>query len=386
MSPLRAWFRKALKTLAVQQSMRRRAAQQRDVLREGQQRRAAMEKVGRQRGAQKEAAARKAALQQTLHSAFRLETWRGPAVQRWAPRVTAVVAVLALIGDVLLYSRYSTERPLVTVGHRVIRQREYLADLDGAAGKGVLNRIVYAELIRQAATQANVMPSPPDVDARIADLRQHSTQALPPDAQIWDQVQLQLALENLRIRGVTATDAEAAQFYAQHKALFATPARANTTLVYATTAADAARAARLLAAGKSEAEVAAQPGLRVAGVGGFSVDLSRLPLDMRRQVEQVALSLPVGSVKTVALARNVFFTLRPQQRESGSQAPLSEVRDQVARLVRLQKAPSGPDELAILYHANPPTFDMARYGNYFSDIPPATPNGTGPKTSSLPQQ
>ena len=140
MSALRTRFQKALKALSVQQSIRRHAAQQRDILREGQRQRAAMEKIGRQREAQKEAVARREALRQSLQTAFRLETLQNPTLQRWVPRVLAVVAVLALIGDVLLYSRYSTERPLVTVGHRVIRQREYLAMLDGAAGRAVLSQ------------------------------------------------------------------------------------------------------------------------------------------------------------------------------------------------------------------------------------------------------
>ena len=88
------------------------------------------------------------------------------------------------------------------------------------------------------------MPSAQDVDARLADLRRRAPNGLPPDDQLWDQVRLQMALENLRMRGTTATDAEIAAYYAQHKAQFATPARAQTTLVATTNAADAARAAQ----------------------------------------------------------------------------------------------------------------------------------------------
>ena len=54
-------------------------------------------------------------------------------------------------------------------------------------------------------------------------------------------------------------------------------------------------------------------------------------------------------------------------------APLPLVREEVARQVRLQKAPSDQAELAALYRANPPSFDMAKYGRYFSDIPTAAP-------------
>ncbi len=147
----------------------------------------------------------------------------------------------------------------MTVGHRVVRQREYMALLDMAAGKAVLNKVVYEELIQEAATEDGVMPSPQDVDARVADLKQRTPPASGRTSQLWDQVRLQMALENLRMRGTTATDAEIAAYYGQHQAQFATPAHAQTTLVATTNAADAARAARMLAAGKSERRDRARP-------------------------------------------------------------------------------------------------------------------------------
>ncbi len=56
-------------------------------------------------------------------------------------------------------------------------------------------------------------------------------------------------------------------------------------------------------------------------------------------------------------------------------APLPLVREEVAREVRLQKSPSDQTEMANLYRANPPSFDMAKYGRYFSDVPRRPPPG-----------
>ena len=46
------------------------------------------------------------------------------------------------------------------------------------------------------------------------------------------------------------------------------------------------------------------------------------------------------------------------------------MRPEITRLVKLQKAPSAPDELARLYAAHPPVFDMDRYAAFFP-APPA---------------
>ena len=304
-----------------------------------------------------------------------------------AANVVGVIAVASLIGNVLQYSRYSPWRPLVTVGHRVVRQREYLALLDTTAGKAVLNKIVYEQLIQDAATQAGVMPTSQDVDMRLTDLRRRTPNGLPQDDQFWNQLRMQMALENLRMRGTTASDAEIAAFYDQHKAEFATPARAQTTLVATTNAADAARAEQMLAAGKPESQIAALPGMHVAGIGGFSVNIDSLPPAVRQEVGQTVMALPIGAVKTLRVAANVYFTLKPQQREEGEVAPLrAGARGGRARSSAGEgtQRPGGdgrplPGQPAVL-----------RHGEVWADIsamcpqPPAAPAPTGPKTASLP--
>ena len=383
---LRTSLQKSLKRMTRRQEMRRLAARQEETLRDGQRLREGLDKKSRRRLAGKEAVARREAVRQSLHAALRLQMLQRPAVRRWATRLLGVVTVVSLIGNVLQYFRYSPWRPLVTVGHRVIRQREFLADLDGAAGKTILNKIVYSELIQQAADKAGVMPTAADVDARVADLKRRSPQGLPPNDALWGQVRLQMALENLRMRGITAGDSEVAAFYAQHRGQFAVPARTETSLVVTRSAADAARAARLLTAGKTEDEIAAQPGMHVAGVGGFRVNVNALPPAASRAVGQVAMTLPIGAVQTLRIAPDAYFTFKPRNHQDGVRPALAQVRDEVARLVRLQKAPSEQAELAALYHAAPPNFDMARYARYFSDLPPADPAApkAAPKTASLP--
>jgi hypothetical protein len=341
----------------------------------------------RQRQARRRKAER-AAVQASAVASPRLSALRQkistPAFRQWTGRAVGVIAVLSVAANFVQYFRYSPSRPLVTVGHRVVLQREYLADLDGTAGKQVLSNIVYSALIQQAADKAGVMPTPEQVDAQIAKLRQQSQQKLPADDVLYDQVRTQIALENLRMQGTSASEAEVAAFYAQHKAQLATPGQINTTIVVTQNAANAARAARDLAAGQSEAQIAAQPGMHVGGVNGFNINLQALPTNQANAIRQAAMTLPIGTSRTFRVGPTVYLTLEPHSRNAGSLAPLSQMHDEIVRLVRLQKSPTQAQELASLYHANPPSFEMGRYASYFSDIPAAPAPKNAQKTASLP--
>ena len=311
-----------------------------------------------------------------------------PKVKLWrqAALLLGAVAAVSVAGNVLMYFRFSPARPLVTIGRHVIRDREYRADLDNAAGQPVLTRLVFAELIRQAAAKAGVTPTPAEINARLA-LLQRRGQAVPgsqtPEFQ--DGLALNLALENLRVAGVTASESEIAAFYKQHSALLAQPAQVQSILVVTQREYVAQTAAGLLAKGKSASEIAAQPDMQVDGEDGFHINLSALPPAAHQAVVGTALAMHPGQITVMPLG-NVFLTIKCLHRLPGSLPPLPQVRDQIARLVQLQKAPSAGAEMALLYQANKPDFDVDRYAAYFADIgnsdfssPPAVP-----KTAGLP--
>ena len=67
--------------------------------------------------------------------------------------LVAVVAVLSLTANVLLYLRYSTLRPLVTVGNEVITKKQYQDELEHQAGQQVLGKMVLTRLVAQAAVR-----------------------------------------------------------------------------------------------------------------------------------------------------------------------------------------------------------------------------------------
>jgi len=84
--------------------------------------------------------------------------------------VLAVIAVGALASDALLYQRYSSGRPLVTIDGKAIRKKDYQDALDAQTQGGVLKKMVFARIITAAAAKQGVTPSDKDVDARLADM------------------------------------------------------------------------------------------------------------------------------------------------------------------------------------------------------------------------
>ena len=72
-----------------------------------------------------------------------------------------------------------------------------------------------------------------------------------------------------------------------------------------------------------------------------------------------------------------FLTARVFANRPKQALPLQEVRPQVARLAKLEKAPSVAAELTALYKADSPQFDIDKYHSFFDDIEKAAQNTPG---------
>lgn len=311
-----------------------------------------------------------------------------PNLRRFASRCVYVLAVVSVLANVVLFTRWSPSRALLTVGKHTVSKRDYEANLDAAAGKAVLSRMVVAELIRQAAAQAGVTPTASQIDARTALLRREGALPPQPAADLRDAIGQDLALENLRMRGISVSDADIAAEYAKHPEKFRLPAQMSATLVVAAGPDKAAQATHLLQTGVTPSAIAAVPGLQVDGVNGFALPAGALSPGLR----QTILGMHDGEVK-VFLSRGSGASLvaRANSHTPGALPPLPQVRDLVAREIKLQKAPTAPAELLTLYAANKPVFDMTNYQPYLGDLdaaashlPPAATAKAAPKTASLP--
>ena len=314
-----------------------------------------------------------------------------------------VIAVASIAGNVLLYQRYSTNRPLVRVGGDAITKKQYQDAVDYQTQGGVLKKMVYADLINQAAAKAGVTPKPSDIDRRIELIQRTKPETLiaadqdaAKMAEIRADLKTDLALDNLRAQGIKASDAQIADFYNKHKQAFALPTQIQTTLVIAENPVDAATAAELLRQKTPVDIIARQPRLHVAGRDGFNGNsfYSALPSGVGQEISNQVYSMKAGDVKTIPLAQYIKSTTNPLshysviiqavQNSGMTIPPLSQIKDQVAQLVKLQQkqAPTVGAEIVKLYKGGNVSFEMDKYADYFSDVQNAATQSTPDKKTA----
>lgn len=303
-------------------------------------------------------------------------------------RLLAVVAVLSLTANVFLYFRYSTSRPVVTLGGQSISRKQFQDVLESQAGQPVLNKLVFESLVTQAAAKANLMPTPQDIQARIEAIQRRAPQVLTPYsadpvlmAQFRHDLGTSMALENLRMQGVSVSPAAVTGYYNAHQAEFVLPAQWKTTTVVAENAVDAQTAADGLRQGNPPDVLARQPRLRVVGVSGYNPDLqAALSPATHQQINTFLQNAKVGDVKIFSAGTySLIFQLT--QKSSGSVPPLSKIKEQVTQAARLAQAPTQDAELAKLYQAAHPSFTSDKYAAYFASVQNYAAGG-GKKTAS----
>ncbi|BDI28794.1 putative peptidyl-prolyl cis-trans isomerase YacD [Capsulimonas corticalis] len=290
----------------------------------------------------------------------------------------AAILGLAMLAVLPLAARADdSATPLITVGGETISRSDYLQILEDQYGKGVLQKLVFGSLIRQAAAKAGVTPTDADVDKRLAEVLRREPQIVPDAQRAPEQrkqfvanLKLDLSLENLRLRNISLTDDEAQQYYTAHSAEYELPQQAKTTIVVTDSTEDSLIAENLLKTGVSESAIAQKPGLHVVGVDGFNVNMDALsPADRTRISDLVLLAKP-KEVKTVKV-QNHFLTIRVISKDAKRIPPLAEIKSDVVRAAKLAKAPSAAAMIRTLYLQNPPTFQDQKYESDFDDVNPA---------------
>ncbi len=308
-------------------------------------------------------------------------------MNRFLVFLLAVIAIGSIIINFFLYERYSTSRPLVVVGNDTIRVKDYEDQLDYQTQGSVLKTMVYTQLIMQAATKANVVPTDKDIDARIADLQRLGKASPNPKTDplkyqdFRDSLKTSMALDNLRVQNVNVTDAEVAAFYAQHKTLFVLPPQVQATVAVTRNTIDAATAENLLKQNTPLDVIASQHGIQVSGVNGFQLNLAILPPAEYQRVGKIVFGLKTGQIKTVPIVlqgETFYLTFRSRTNERGGMTPFDQVKDKVILEDKLSKAPPAAVVLAQLYQANKPKFEMDKYAQYFQDLATFNPGQLTP--------
>ncbi len=295
-------------------------------------------------------------------------------MKSFTARILLVLLVLSVAANVLLYLRWSTSRPLVTVGSAVITKKQFQDQLEHDQGQTVLTRLVFTSLVSQAASRAGVTPTESDIDGRIAGIQRQSPQVLTPYsgdpvkmAQFRQDLTMSMALENLRIHDVALSPAQVTDYYNRHSAEFLLPQQTITSTVVSGSAMDAATAATLLRQNDPLDVIGRQPRLRVVGIGGYNPNMQSLPKALQKQTSDWAQQAGVGAVQTFRSGA-YFLTFQVNKRLPAVVPPLSQIRGEVERSARLAVAPSQQEEMARLYQTAKPSFNSDRYAGYFTGI------------------
>ena len=311
-------------------------------------------------------------------------------MKSFSARVLAVIATLSLIVNVFQQLHYSSRRPLVTVGGEVITKKQFQDQLEHQAGQQVLSKMVFDKLVAQAAARDGVTPTAQDVDMQIQEIERRAPQVLAPYtqdpvkmAEVRQDLQTTIALENLRIKDVALTPTEVAAFYARNKKKFALPQQIQATTVVTENSVDAATAADLLRQKTPLDVLARQPRLHVVGANGYHPDLTTLPLATRQQISAFVNAAKIGDVKTLRQGA-LYMTLQVTKNSRETLPPLAQIRDQVERQARLERAPAPQAEMARLYQAAKPTFNTDKYAAYFDGFQKYPVDNEAKKTASVP--
>jgi hypothetical protein len=288
----------------------------------------------------------------------------------------ALIALLCLIcigslgANAYLYQKYSSRRVVLTMkGGERVTVKDYRDRLESLHGREVLRKLTMSKIVLAEARKANVFPSAKSVEGRIKEIERTAPEAIPAGrrAELAEELTIELALEGLSLRGVDVTDAEAKAFLVKYPALFRLPRQSKVTMVLTEDEVHAGTAERMLRRKEvREAELAMEPGLRVAGLDGFSPNLDALPDAEREKLRTTALRLPPGAVARLNL-KGTYFILRGEIQEAAQQPAYEQVREKARRLARLSKARPRDVVLSELYRDASVTFEID-YRDWFADL------------------
>ena len=204
-------------------------------------------------------------------------------MKRFFVGILFVALIISITANVLLYARYSSNRPILRMNGATITRKEYRDALDTQYGKPVLRRLVTSRLVYEEAKKVGVLATPEETTARIEKIRQTNSAAVEnafgdPAAlfRLQQDAASDIALERLRMRGVKVSDAEIEDYYHRNSDHFVRPMQVDTTAILASNPSDSATAVELLKQDIKPYVIARQPRLKVVGVGGFQLDLSHL--------------------------------------------------------------------------------------------------------------
>ena len=279
-----------------------------------------------------------------------------------------VVALVSLVGNALLYSRYSSHRTLVSVNGVPITKKNLDDRLEYLYAYPLLTQLIWREMVLQEAEKRHCLPTWAQVDEAQEDIERRDPVALNIARQkdrslsmYRDELRLSLALRNLRIADVAVTDSEVFRYYSDHPSEFMLPRRLMTTAVWTRDALHRDTVRSMLIDGVSADNIARAPGVRMIDLDSGAGQ--KLAPEVRATVKR----LHRGDVDAYPY-RGGFLVVRVNSVEQPGILPFDSVRDRVEIAAKLAKAPRDDVVLAGIRRR---ALIVCESDKYASAIPPA---------------
>jgi parvulin-like peptidyl-prolyl isomerase len=274
-------------------------------------------------------------------------------------------AGLAIAGASITAVKLRNERPIVVVNGEKISRSRFLAELEEAQGANVLRRMIQEKLVLQQAAKKGLMPTPAQIQAEIAELRQSDPDmdrqlrlSGKTEADLEHDVQGRLATARLIAADVKLSDQEAKQLWATHQKQFNRPEGRKLSMILAKTSDIAEKARRSMAAGASAEFAAQSPGMALPG-GRSQIIAYRGQLPPR--LEKQVFAMRIGEVSSVLQLGRMFAVVKVIDQIPAQQKSFDQVKDRLELALKVRKGKSQPELIQSLQKEARIDFQSDRY-------------------------
>jgi foldase protein PrsA len=285
-----------------------------------------------------------------------MKAWFG-----WVGMGIGLVIAGASIGAIKLRN----ERPIVVINGETISRGRFLNELEASQGANVLRRMLQEKLVMQQAAKKGVMPTPAQVQAEIANLREaepdidrqlHLNGKTQEDLE--HDIQGKLAAANLIAAAVKLQDSEIKQLWAAHQKQFSRPEGRKVAMILAKSAEIGDKARRSLVAGADAAYASQNAGMGLpGGQSQIIVYRGQLPGPVEKQI----FAMRTGEVSPVLPMGKLFTVAKVLEQVPAHQKSFDEVKDRLALAVKVRKGMSEPELIQSLQKEAKIEFKSDRY-------------------------
>ncbi|MDI7248427.1 MAG: peptidylprolyl isomerase [Bacillota bacterium] len=263
--------------------------------------------------------------------------------------LTAVIAivVLGLVAIGVVWT-YSDLKAVAKINSTSITWKEFHAALEKQTGRQLLAKMIREELIKQGAAKYDIQVTDEDVAAEVDKLKAEFgsdaglEQALAQYGMTLDdlrsQIRTSLLLEAIASKDVTINEDEIKKYYDEHKDEFKEPEQVKARHILVKDEKTAKDIEKQLAAGADFAELAKakseDPGSK--DKGGDLGYFGRGAMDPA--FEKAAFSLKIGETSGPVKSSFGYHIIRVEDRKPERIPPLEEVRSEVEKRIKREKA------------------------------------------------